>query len=304
MAGSIIKKINQGEQSSLEKAVLDYQLCIKTGNKVLIQEAYDKVCEIYNPHNFKSTWWEKYHYLYDSQDDFTADYMRIFSSVLIGWTPRENRKKSRYDGTGEFKNYFIGSLHHNYINMVKSDQAGKRNVTKKCPICGVWVTPLSTHIRDCHVELLWDQLELANVNMENLSSCPLCKTFKIPPFTSNIELQNIIKKHLISQHSTHLFSRFNDLYPDDLTMSPKPNSIYIEENGEELDLTDTVESSQIISNLMCLNLSDVQQAIIHKILSGDLNINYNKDTFDCTSEEFNIALEGLQDAMVICGAIV
>ena len=167
-------------QENLEHAILKYQKSLTTNNNQLIDKCYKDICKLYPPLMHMQEWWNQYHYLYDSQEDFTQDYIRIFCNVLSNWKPRNVRKKSRYDGSGEFKNYFIGALQHNYINLVKADNAGKRNPSQKCPICEKWVNPLSTHILNHHSHILWDHLEATNIKLNEITHCPFCKSHKMP----------------------------------------------------------------------------------------------------------------------------
>ena len=130
-----LKNNNSQIQENLEISILKYQRSLLTSNKQLIEKCYREVCKIYPPLLHMQEWYSQYHYLYDSHEDFESDYIKIFCNVLSNWKPRSKRKISRYNGTGEFKNYFIGALQHNYINLVKADNAGKRNPSQKCPIC-------------------------------------------------------------------------------------------------------------------------------------------------------------------------
>ena len=167
-------------QENLEQAILRYQKSLVSGNKILIDKHYKDICKLYPPMLHMQEWWNQYHYLYDSQEDFAQDYIRIFCNVLSNWKPRGARKKSRYDGSGEFKNYFIGALQHNYINLVKADNAGKRNPSCRCPICDKWVNPLSTHLRSHHINLLWEQLLINSIDIDKIKNCPYCKSHKLP----------------------------------------------------------------------------------------------------------------------------
>jgi hypothetical protein len=166
-----LKKAKLRTQENIEQAILDYQNALRVKNQISINRAYKKVCSLYSPHSHMQEWYGQYHYLYDSFEDFSQDYIRIFCNVLSNWKPRNARKKSRYDGSGEFKNYFIGALQHNFINLVKADNAGKRNPSQKCPICDKWVNPLSTHILNHHKDLLWDHLENSNIDLNTLKCC-------------------------------------------------------------------------------------------------------------------------------------
>ena len=110
-----------GHQEKLEFAILKYQKALASGQVRIIDNAYKNVIKLYPPMMHLQEWYTQYHYLYDSLEDFQQDYIRIFCNVLSAWKPRNARKASRYDGTGEFKNYFIGALQHNYINLVHTN---------------------------------------------------------------------------------------------------------------------------------------------------------------------------------------
>ena len=288
-------------QEQLENAVIKYQLAVEAGGSFDIEDAYRSIIKLYNPNDFAQTWYEQYKYLFDSYDDFISDYMRVFIVVIMNWKPRNERKKSRYDGSGEFKNYFIGSLHHNYVNLVKSDKASKRNLTKMCPICMEWVNPMSTHVINHHADLLWNYLLEMNIDVQTLSSCPFCPNFKINKSNSADKIAQLIKNHFLSKHSSMLFHKFNELYPDVSTLSPKitTNNHYDDSNGE-LDIYDiTEEKNGFMNKLYSLNLSDLQKTIIEKILNGD-QIIYKSDKYSCSEEEWTNAMIGLRDVVSTC----
>jgi len=245
-----LKIKDSGHQERLEGAILKYQKILATGNVRMIDNAYKNVCRLYPPLMHLQEWYQQYHYLYDSQEDFQQDYIRIFCNVLSAWKPRGVRKQSRYDGTGEFKNYFIGALQHNYINLVKADNAGKRNPSCRCPICDKWVNPLSTHLRTHHVNLLWEQLSINGFDIEKIKNCPYCKSHKLPRTYECLSVEGeicngtnegcencreasvnkAIKKHMLSKHSSLLFQRFNEIHPNYQTVSPRAMSVYTTED--------------------------------------------------------------------------
>lgn len=295
--------LNSEIQICLEDAILHYQKIAGNNSKLELDIAYKKITNLYNPLDYYHAWYDQYKYLFDSQEDFIADYLRVFVTVLLNWKPRGQRKKSRYEGTGEFKNYFIGSLYHNYINMVKSDQAAKRNVTKQCPICKDWVNPISTHIIVEHSNLLWQALEEMDIDLESLSACPLCTNFKISKTANGKKkITELLKAHFISKHTSILFNKFNELYPDVSTISPKIVSTKVEDGHDELDIYDVTEdTSGLMSKLYLLNLSDMQKEIIAQILNGDMNISYKPEKYKCTKDEWDIEIESLKDAINICG---
>ena len=295
---------NSEYQLYLEKSVLDYQKSLESDNKTDIDLAYQKVVKLYNPLDFYSNWYEQYKYLFDSEDDFVADYLRVFATVLKNWKPRNLRAKSRYEGSGEFKNYFIGSLYHNYINMVKSDQAAKRNLTKQCPICFEWVNPISTHLITFHADILWNYLEELDIDLDSLTNCPLCTNFKITKsvLSSREKTTQILKAHFISKHTSMLFNKFNELYPDISTISPKITSTYIEEDSDELDIYDVTETKDcLVSKLLLSDLDPIQKTIVENILNGESNLIYKADRYRCTKEEWENALQSLKETINIYG---
>jgi hypothetical protein len=294
--------INSQNQIFLEDTVVKYQEAVQSNDRHKVEELYKKITFYYNPLDYSEAWYDQYKYLFDSHDDFISDYLRVFATVLLGWKPRNKRKKSRYDGSGEFKNYFIGSLYHNYVNMIKADQAAKRNITKQCPICSKWVNPISTHLISEHIELLWDYLDEMSIDIDNLSSCPFCTNFKIGKNIEKEKIPDLIKSHFASKHSSFLFNKFNELYPDISTISPKIISTNIAENDDELDIYEVTEDkSTIVSKLFNLGLSEVQQSIVDSILNGELNLVFKTEKYKCTKSEWDEALEGLKEIISIYG---
>jgi hypothetical protein len=265
-------------------------------------------------------WWNQYHYLYDSHEDFASDYIKIFCNVLSNWKPRNTRKISRYGGSGEFKNYFIGALQHNYINLVKADNAGKRNPSQKCPICDKWVNPLSTHILNHHHHVLWDHLKKTGIILENLERCNFCKSHKMPRSYECLEnceekkdgccekcmiIQRtaIIKKHILSKHSSMLFQKFNELYPDYQTVSPRALSVYMSEDDDSDDICyyDSLRNDNKVNDLMNLTLNDVENKIIANILNGSSKLKYDSKLYGCSASEFNKAVENIKTKMSLIG---
>jgi hypothetical protein len=294
--------INTSIQFLLEEAVLRYQDAVASKCSNTIEDCYKKITSYYNPLDFYSNWYDQYKYLFDSEEDFIADYLRVFATVLLGWKPRNKRKKSRYEGSGEFKNYFIGSLYHNYVNMIKADQAAKRNMTKKCPICETWVNPISTHLISDHTELLWDFLYEMSIDIDNLKSCPFCTNFKIGKNITSDKITDLIKSHFVSKHSSLLFNKFNEMYPDISTISPKTVSSFIEENDDELDIYEVTEDpGGFLSKLFYLDLNDIQKSIIESALNGETNLVYKNQKYKCTKSEWDEALESLKEIISIYG---
>jgi hypothetical protein len=316
----ILKQLKIKTQENLEKAILKYQSALLTDNKWVIDKSYKEICKIYPPYLHMQEWWNQYHYLYDSQEDFASDYIKIFCNVLSNWKPRSTRKLSRYGGSGEFKNYFIGALQHNYINLVKADNAGKRNPTQKCPVCEKWVNPLSTHILHHHADILWKHLLSTGIKLEELERCGFCKSHKMPRSYECLEDCNdkeetacekclvsqrtaVIKKHILSKHSSLLFQKFNELYPDHQTVSPRALSVYLsdEDDGEGVCYYDSLKDDNKVGNFLKLEMNDVESKIIKNILNGNLKIKYDPKLYQCSISEFNIAVENIKNKMSIAG---
>jgi hypothetical protein len=294
---------NSEYQNKLEECVIKYQKAVERKDSLSVETCYQNIIKLYNPMDFYSSWYDQYKYLFDSQEDFIADYQRVFVTVLLNWQPRNQRKKSRYEGSGEFKNYFIGSLYHNYINLVKSDQAAKRNITKLCPICFKWVNPISTHLISEHQHLLWDHIQDLNINLSELKQCPFCSNFKISKsITDDNKITDVIKSHMVSKHSSLLFNKFNEMYPDVSTISPKVISSMVDEGEDELDIYEVTEDeNSLINKLFCSELTNVQKNIIEQILNGDSKLVYKSEKYGCTHDEFESALESLKELMTLHG---
>lgn len=294
---------NEELQINLEQSVLEYQCALKENSKFKMEDAYKKITRYYNPMSYYSFWYDQYKHLFDSQDDFISDYIRVFITVITNWRPKDQRNKSRYNGSGEFKNYFIGSLYHNYVNMIKSDQAAKRNVTQQCPICNDWVNPMSTHIITDHSNLLWEYLEELNINIENAIHCPCCDSFKISKQNMS-RSRELMKAHFISKHTKLLFAKFNEMFPHISTVSPKITSNQIVDENDELDIYEVTEAkSNLFDKLLYLGLTQNQKIMIEGVLNGETNIVYKSDRYDCSKEQWEKELESLKEVVSIHGII-
>ena len=320
MTDDIVKQAKIATQENLEKAILRYQDSLLSGNKWRIDRCYKEVCKLYPPYLHMQEWWSQYHYLYDSQEDFASDYIKIFCNVLSNWKPRNTRKVSRYGGSGEFKNYFIGALQHNYINLVKADNAGKRNPTQKCPVCEKWVNPLSTHILHHHADILWKHLIDTGIVLEEVERCPFCKSHKMPRSYECLEncehkkdgaceeciiVQRtaIIKQQILSKHSSMLFQKFNELFPDYQTVSPRALSVYLpeENDGDDVCYYDNIKDDNKIHSLLRISMSTVESKILQHILNGNSKLKFDPKLYDCTSTEFYNAVENIKNKMSLVG---
>jgi hypothetical protein len=304
-------------QERLENAILNYQQALSDNNSVSIEKFYALICELYPPQKHIAEWYSKYYFLYDTAEDFNQEYEMIFCKVISKWKPRNERRVSRHEGSGEFKNYFMGALQNHYTNLVKASSAGKRNMGCKCPICNIWVSPLSNHLRQHHVELLWEQLLSFGYDINTLTACPFCKSHKVPRQilcdhqeegacdVCKFKAENdALRKHMLSKHSTYLFQRFSELYPNHNTMKPKEVSVWVsdeDENGDENCYYDLTPEENKINILMNLNLTDIEQSILTMALSGNSVITYKSHLYKCSEEDFNIALNSLRDKMSLAG---
>ena len=299
----------------LEDRILKYQKAIKDGDNSEREIRYAQIVEIYKPQKYLKYWSRKYLFLFDSEEDFRADFIQIFCAAISAWVPANQRAKSRYGGRGLFQNYFWGSLSHSYINKLKANMAAKRNHSQKCPICDTWCNTLSTHLIESHSFILFDWLASTGYDIDNMSSCPFCKSFRTP-VKARIETLSAedkfkiinanLRKHLLNMHSHLLFDRFHELHPSSPTISNnKTASIYQNKPGEEEDeinLYDSVPSlGGELEALITQDLSPIQKKIIDNILNGKHNPKFSAKKFNCTQEEYDDAMQGLQNAMTIAG---
>lgn len=290
--------------SDLEKAILEYQSALQSNDGDLVNDAYEKICRLYDPLAYVNVWFRKYRYLFDTKEDFVQDFLRIFCTALSAWKPRHLRKQSRYNGTGDFKNFFWGALQHSYINQVKGEAAAKRSIAQRCPICEEWCNTLSTHVYERHQDLLFDKLVANGYKVDELSTCPFCKSFHVPRgLTDPLQVNQALRKHLVSKHSSLLFERFHELYPEHITVAARPISATVHDDStdEEGQIFDSVASSASIDDLYELGLDDIMNQIVDGVLDGNLEVVYDPDRYGCTEEEFDDALTQLRSKMLICG---
>lgn len=298
-----MKQIDDPE-IQLERRIIEYQIAITNSLMVAADEVYKKICELYKPEKYIGIWQQQYLYLYESQEDFAQEYYRIFIQSLKKWKPKEERGKSRYNGAGTFKNYFWGSLSNNYINVIKSvEGAAKRNVTLRCPECGVWVNPLSTHIIKAHAEILWKRLKKSKVDIDNIEQCPFCKSSIYRGKTVMTE-NELIKKHILSKHLHLLFEAFSEVHPSFQSGSIKYVSADMksDSNDESFTIYDvTPGKSSILDQIINSGLTPIQQAIVENIVAkpNAFQLKYSKSMYRCSEDEFNRAVEGLQDKMTL-----
>lgn len=309
---------NKIVQEKLELAIVNYQLAVEENDDKLAKKYYDVICEVYPPLDFLNVWYKKYKHLYETREDFTQEYLYVFCKALKKWQPRSTRPESKYKGSGEFKNYFWSNLTNYFTNAVKFHAAGIRNVATVCPICNKYVQALSTHLLQHHGHILWEQLKIMGHDIEVINHCPLCKTksHKVPSVANKkyiihdydvaLELTKIdaLKAHMLSKHSSLLFEKFNDLYPEHDTLNARPVSNYvIDDSGDhEVNLYDTIVEEDPIAMLWSTNLSDIQKKILEMILVGkNKKIIYSPDLYNCSQEEFQGHMDDLKQKLLLCG---
>lgn len=306
--------LNKLVQIKLEKAILGYQKALEDNCSRDIEKYFSEICNIYPPLDFVKVWFKKYKHFYDTKEDFEQDYLYVFLKALRKWQPRDKRPESRYNGTGEFKNYFWSNLNNYYTNIVKFQAAGIRNIAVICPICNKYTQTLSTHLLNEHSHILWEHLNLMGYNINEITKCPLCKSHKVPQIVNPkfahldnalfITQNDAIKKHLLSKHSPLLFEKFNDMFPEHDTLNVKPVSNFVtDESGEsEVNVYDTVIHNDPVSKLWSTNLSDVQRQILEMVLvNKNKKIIYSPDLYNCSSEQFENEIFDLKNKMFICG---
>ena len=144
-------------------------------------------------------------------------------------------------------------------------------------------------------------LKEIKIDVESLSSCPFCVNFKISK-NSNASIVELIKSHFISKHTSLLFAKFNEIFPEISTISPKIVSSRIDEGDEELDIYDVTEDEDnLINKLYISNLSDLEKNIIEQVLNGENNLTYKEDKYKCTIEEWTNAVENLKETINMYG---
>jgi hypothetical protein len=142
-----------------------------------------------------------------------------------------------------------------------------------------------------------------DIDIESLSSCPLCTNFKVAKSNNDPrKITELLKAHFISKHTSLLFSKFNEMHPEISTISPKVTSTSVHEGDEELDLYEVVEEkNNLLNKLHFLNLTDVQKHAIEQILNGDTTLVYKPDKYKCTKEQWEIEMESLRETISIYG---
>jgi hypothetical protein len=317
-------KIRRETEVLLEIAILEYQQAIKNESSLKVDDSYRKICKLYPALNFVHVWMKRYFHLYDTQEDFIQDYLRVFCASLASWKPKHLRRKSKYNGSGDFKNYFWSSLQNNYINMVKAENSGKRSISSKCPVCDKWCSSLSMHLIQQHTDFMWSFMDELGYDINDIDTCPFCQNFRLPQKIANTNDREIItgklKRHIMSNHSNYLFEEFKDKYPGYISSSSKPSSIYLFGEGDDeqdlsmYDIMSNQSDSNIdhgngsglsrIDNLYNSGLSSIQQQIVDKVFN-DRNkcsvLSYDAKLYNCSEDDFKSELEDLKQKLFLCG---
>jgi hypothetical protein len=118
----------------------------------------------------------------------------------------------------------------------------------------------------------------------------------------------IIKKHLVSHHSTMLFNRFNELHPHHQTVSPRALSVYMPETNDDDEncYYDQIKDNSRIGDILQIEMSDLENQIIEKALSSPIkgkyiNLEFDAKLYNCSMEEFSNALENIKNKMSMIG---
>jgi hypothetical protein len=100
-----------------------------------------------------------------------------------------------------------------------------------------------------------------------------------------------------------LFQKFNELFPDYQTVSPRALSVYLpeENDGEDVCYYDNLKDDNKIHSLMNFEMTTVETKILNHILNGNLKLKFDPKIYDCTSSEFYNAVENIKNKMSIVG---
>jgi predicted ferric reductase len=100
-----------------------------------------------------------------------------------------------------------------------------------------------------------------------------------------------------------LFQKFNELYPDYQTVSPRALSVYMSEDDDSDDICyyDSLRNDNKVNDLMNLTLNDVENKIIANILNGSSKLKYDSKLYGCSASEFNKAVENIKTKMSLIG---
>jgi hypothetical protein len=74
-----------------------------------------------------------------------------------------------------------------------------------------------------------------------------------------------------------------------------------DEDGEQNCYYDQIPDSNKIQQLMNINMSNLVNQILNNALSSHSSIKFDERLYNCSLEEFNIALSSVKDKMSLMG---
>jgi hypothetical protein len=100
-----------------------------------------------------------------------------------------------------------------------------------------------------------------------------------------------------------LFQKFNELFPDYQTVSPRALSVYLpeENDGDDVCYYDNIKDDNKIHSLLRISMSTVESKILQHILNGNSKLKFDPKLYDCTSTEFYNAVENIKNKMSLVG---
>lgn len=192
------------EDLALEMAVTMYQ---ETGRDC----DFEIIRDLYRPEQYEQAWFDDYGFLFGySRPDFHSEFMLCFAKACKKYRPGPNRK---------LNSYFYGVLYKTMVNALKRKAVGFRNIEVRCPLCSALVAPLSTHLLRKHLELADDVLMWMGKDPTQTSECPLCPAHHRKVVFKNEEHR---RKHILSRHSSQVFSAFIQKFPGHSTALDDP----------------------------------------------------------------------------------
>lgn len=171
------------------------------------EEDFSIICDLYDPMKYRRRWHSSYGNLFESDDDFDGQMWECFLKAC-----------ARYRRGFTLNPFYFGILKTTFANIIKHRQAGMRNPQVRCPICDRMVAPLGTHVIQGHPELMISAMQDAGIDINEMTTCPICDDK--PPIMLDDEAAKL--KHFRSRHSSILFAKFLQAYPDQHTAITDP----------------------------------------------------------------------------------
>jgi hypothetical protein len=267
---------------SAEDAILRYQYAIKEHDDLLAEKCYNEILKHYNPFDYRNVWWRKYGWLYNfDEEEFDTDYKIKFIQCICKFSPKNNKQN--------INNYFFKACENMYGTIINRRNTNKRNIKQKCPICLKYAQNISSHIKDNHYELAWDNVLSIGMSEKNFKDgCPFCPNY-LP--IKKIQSENIdeIKKHLSKFHPGMIFEKFKELFPnfyignDHLSLFSEldsDNEGFYDIINEKNSIRDS-ENSIGLSYFINLEKDEIENIIIEyifdvKVSTLNSGINYRK----------------------------